>query len=151
MNKIVIGLVVVALSSCSTGLKRKTMTTEAYTFFSDNWVLNARCFREEFITPQQYADGISGISYMTNTWIYEEETLKSFISVAFNSGDVNSAICRTHEANLISLKSTVKNDKERASRAVANYNQQLQSFANAMNPPRFRTTCLTTGIMTTCS
>jgi hypothetical protein len=64
---------------------------------------------------------------------------------------VNSTICRNYEANLISLKSTVKRDKERESRAVANYNQQLQSFANAMNPPRLRTTCLTTGIMTTCS
>jgi hypothetical protein len=151
MNKVLIGLVVVALSGCSTGLKRKTMTTEMYGFFSDSWVVNARCFRDEHISPQQYADGMSGLSYMVNTWVYEEETLKSFISFAFNSGYVNSTICRNYEANLISLKSTVKRDKERESRAVANYNQQLQSFANAMNPPRLRTTCLTTGIMTTCS
>jgi len=151
MNKLLIGLLIVVISGCSTGLKRKTMTTETYTFVSDVWVVNARCFRDEYITPQQYADGMSGISHMVNTWIYEEQTLKSFISFAFNSGYVNSTICRNHEANLISLKNTVKEVKEMESRAVANYNQQLQSFADAMNPPRLRTTCLTTGIITTCS
>jgi hypothetical protein len=151
MNKILIGLMVVALSGCSTGLKRKTMTTETYTFFSDTWVINARCFRDELISPQQYAEGMSGISYMTSTWIYEEEVLKRSISNSFNYGFVTSLICRQHEANLFSLKAGVKKDKERASKAVANYNQQLQSFADAMNPPRLRTTCRTTGSLTTCS
>ncbi|AEP29914.1 hypothetical protein [Brumicola nitratireducens] len=151
MKKLLVGLLVVGLTGCATGPTKKVMTPDVYLLFANIWADNVGCYQKNYISPQQYAEGIDSFSHVLNTWVYDVDRMKEEIDIRFRFLITNASNCKNHEFALTQVKSASDKAKGREQRYVENYNKSLESFANSMNPPRVKTTCLTTGSLTMCN
>lgn len=105
-----------------------------------------KCFENEHINPQMYAEAKNAFSYVLSTWNYDSTKLSSMINESYSRTYVTQASCRQTQANAYQLIANAKQHR-------VNQKESQQAWDNAMkelnkNKPVY---CNTIGTMTICN
>lgn len=152
MNKLLLSLVVVVCATaCSSAPDRKVMPDYYYPQIAKVIVEAAKCYDNDYLLPGTYVSFQNSIGYSVNSWIHDENKLKSTIQDAYSSIVVSNETCMANvrDVGLIIAKiNAYKSNRQANADSQAQYWQRI---ADALNPPRIRTNCFTTGALTTCN
>lgn len=136
------------LAGCATS--SSPMPESHYQNFSGFVGYLQKCFEQEYIEPQMYADSKNALSYTLSTWSYDQSKLSNMINQAYYNTYANKQNCRQTEANAYQL---ITKAKQHRANVKANQQASQQAWDNAMkelnkNKPVY---CNTIGTMTICN
>lgn len=136
------------LAGCATSSPQ--MPESNYQKFSGFIGFLQKCFEQEYIGPQMYADSKNALSYTLSTWSYDQFKLSNMINQAYSNTYANKQDCRQIEANAYQL---IANANQHNANVKANQQSSQQAWDNALkelnkNKPVY---CNTIGTMTICN
>ena len=126
------------------------MPEDKYQQFSSFIGWTQKCFENNHMSPQTYADTKNAVGYLLGTWRYDTGKMGSMMRDAYARISPSKASCRQTEANayqLIALANQHRGDEKESQR---NWNEALQEFNRNMsaNKPIY---CNRIGTMTMCN
>lgn len=128
----------------------RTMPDEKYEQFSRFAAWTQRCFENNFMSPQMYAETKNAVGYMLGTWSYDTGKIQSMMRSAYADAVPNAASCRQIEANAHQLIATAKQNKSDRKESQRSLNEAVQEFNRSIstNKPIY---CNRIGTMTMCN
>lgn len=127
-----------------------TLPEAKYEQFSRFAGWTQKCFENNFISPQMYAETKNALAYTLGTWNYDTGKMQSMIRSAYTSATPNAGGCRQTEANAYQLIAAVNQNRSDRKESQRSLNESVQEFNRSMstNKPVY---CNRIGTMTMCN
>lgn len=144
-KSLILAIVSYALSGCAT-----PMSDAQYIYFASQASATERCFNNNHISAELYANGVRAIAYNTSTWKYDREKLlmkhnKINKETRENSEAFDAQFCNQFSATLYQTIAQASQHRDNAREAK----RQLKE--NNRNNTQRTTTCNTIGTQTSCT
>lgn len=142
-------LVALSIAGCAT-TTTSTMPEEKYQQFSSFMAWTQKCFENNYMSTQTYADTKNAIGYLVGTWRYDTGKMVSMMRDAYANVTPSQPSCRQTEANAFQLisvanqhRSDEKDNQRYRNEALRELNRNISN-----NKPIY---CNSIGGMTMCN
>lgn len=141
-SKIVAISIIAGIAGCASSPMGETQ----YQMFGGAASANQKCFENNYLSPQIYADTKGAIRRMLQTWDYDENTLTSRMQQEYSNTHATQEFCRKFEGHAYDLIAMTRKHDEHVKESNKTWSDSLKE--TNINKPIF---CNTIAGVTMCN
>jgi hypothetical protein len=89
-----------------------------------------KCFEDEYLSPQLYADTKNAMSYTLRTWSYDRDKISSMHNEVYSNAYTNAERCREVEAHAYQMIGNVRQHRDDQKDSKEEWNNALNEWKN---------------------